>query len=435
MAGERGAEASDLVDLVSDARARTLHLVEDLRDEQWVGPYLPIVNPPAWEVGHISYFYEVFVLQEIGRGSVLADRGQELYDSFQVDHEDRWTLPILGHAEVINYHRQIETLLVRALEATVLDRYSTYLFILGVLHEDMHDEALTYTRQTHGYPAPPIGAAQSPPPVGALPGDVAVPGGTFRLGAARDADFVFDNEKWSHQVEVPRFHIARAPVTNAEFAAFVDDGGYQRRELWDFESWRWRVKARAEHPVYWRKLGGRWERRVFDVWRELEPFHPVIHVCWHEARAYCRWANRRLPSEAEWELAASGEPTADGRGITAVKRLYPWGNSPATPEHANLDGRLGGCIDVAALPAGDSAFGCRQMFGNVWEWTGDAFYPYPGFEVDGPYREYSAPWFGRPKVLRGGAWATRSRLVRNTYRNFYDPWRRDVMAGLRTCAR
>jgi len=146
-------------------------------------------------------------------------------------------------------------------------------------------------------------------------------------------------------------------------------------------------------------------------------------VSWFEAEAYCRWAGRRLPTEPEWELAAS----------TPDKRTFPWGDEPPNPTRARLDGFGLGCCDVAALPAGDSHFGCRQMIGNVWEWTASDFLPYPGFVAD-PYREYSQPWFGTHKVLRGGAWMTRSRLLRNTWRNFYQPDRRDVWAGFRTCA-
>jgi iron(II)-dependent oxidoreductase len=163
----------------------------------------------------------------------------------------------------------------------------------------------------------------------------------------------------------------------------------------------------------------------------------VLHVNWYEADAYCRWAGRRLPTEAEWETAASAEPSAGGRrgdALAPTKRRFPWGDATPTPDRANLDWRAMGCVDVGAFPAGESAFGCRQMIGNVWEWTSDDFAPYPGFEVD-PYQEYSEPWFGTHKVLRGGCWTTRSRLLRNTWRNFYRPDRRDVWAGFRTCAR
>jgi iron(II)-dependent oxidoreductase len=244
--------------------------------------------------------------------------------------------------------------------------------------------------------------------------------------------FVFDNEKWAHAVDVAPFAMARAPVTNSEFLGFVREQGYQRQEFWSPEGWAWRQQSGADHPLYWQD-DGEWLRRNFDQWLPLEPYHPVLHVNWYEADAYCRWARRRLPTEAEWELAASAEPTADGSGITAHNRRYPWRETPPTPELANMGWRSMGCIPVDALPASDSAFGCRQMIGNVWEWTQTDFGPFPGFVAD-PYADYSQPWFTGHKVLRGGCWTTRTRLVRNSWRNFYPPHRRDVWAGFRTCA-
>src|SRR5437879_1990999 len=299
-----------------------------------------------------------------------------------------------------------------------------------------------YTRQTLAYPSPTFSingerawqahvtrAAQRGGP---FPGDAEIPGGRFLLGALPGEPFVFDNEKWAHPIDVKPFAIARAAVTQAEFAAFVEDQGYQRRELWSEEGWRWRENAAAEHPVYWKREGsGRWLRRDFNCWAALEPHRPVLHVNWWEAEAYCRWAGRRLPNEAEWEVAASAEPAAGG-GLAQVKHRFPWGDDPPTPDRANLGWRELGTVDVSKCAEGDSAFGCRQMIGNVWEWTSSDFGPYPGFVID-PYKEYSQPWFGTHKVLRGGAWTTQPRLLRNTWRNFYPPHRRDVWAGFRTC--
>jgi iron(II)-dependent oxidoreductase len=157
-------------------------------------------------------------------------------------------------------------------------------------------------------------------------------------------------------------------------------------------------------------------------------------VCWYEAEAYCRWAGRRLPSEAEWEAAASCEPDRGGAALSDARRRYPWGDAPPDAHRANLDFRATGCADVAAYAEGDSAFGCRQMLGNAWEWTASDFLPYDdGFEP-GPYRDYSLPWFGTHRVLRGGCFVTSARIARNAYRNFYTPDRRDVWAGFRTCA-
>jgi iron(II)-dependent oxidoreductase len=254
------------------------------------------------------------------------------------------------------------------------------------------------------------------------------------LGATREMPFVLDNEKWAHPVEVAPFRISATSVTNAEFQAFVEAGGYQDRRLWSDEGWTWRQQAQAGQPLYWRRAAdGSWCIQSFDMFSPLRPYLPMIHVNYYEANAYCAWAGRRLPTEAEWELAASGEPASNGQGISPAKRIYPWGNEFPTPERANLDAAALGCLDVRALPDGDSAFGCRQMIGNVWEWTADTFDAYPGFEID-PYAEYSAPSFGQQKVLRGGCWVTRARVIRNTWRNFYTPDRNNIFAGFRTCA-
>ena len=426
-------DPTQLAQWVRDARERSLALVADLSPEQLEGPRLAIVNPLHWEIGHVAWFQELWALRQ-GRGEKpLREDGDSLWDSSAVAHETRWDLPLPSIEETKAYMREVRDRVVDRLAADPGSRELHYLALYSVFHEDMHDEAFTYTRQTLGYPPPPAaGSVSSQLAAGPLAGDAEVPGGTFALGAAPDEPFVFDNEKWAHPVELAPFAIARAPVTQEQFAAFVQGGGYARRELWSEAGWEWRVRAEAGHPVYWRRDARGWQRRDFDRWVALEPHRPVIHVSWYEAEAYCAWAGRRLPTEAEWEAAASLEPGPGGRGPSARKRRFPWGDDPPTPDRANLDARAGGCADVAALPAGDSAFGCRQMIGNVWEWVADDFRPYPGFVPD-MYRDYSQPWFGTHKVLRGGCWVTRARLLRNTWRNFYPPDRRDVWAGFRTC--
>jgi len=417
---------------VRDARRRTLELYADLTPEQRLGPLLAIVNPPLWELGHVGWFQERWALRE-ARGLPLVRAGDDaLYDSSVVAHDDRWTLPLFGWEETRAHLGEVERRVVDGLRGE-LSGEEDYFVRLAVFHEDMHGEAFLYTRQTLGYPAPAVaGLAAVTAGGGPLGGDARVPGGRFAVGARPGAEpFVFDNEKWAHEVEVAPFAIARAPVTEAEMAGFIDDGGYRRRELWSEAGWRWREAESASHPVYWQRDGLDWMVREFDRWRPHAPHRPVVHLAWFEAEAFCRWAGRRLPSEVEWEVAAAGEP--DGRGGLGGARRFPWGDQPPSPERANLDLRMAGPIEVGALPDGDSAFGCRQMIGNVWEWTATDFGPYPGFEID-PYQEYSAPWFGDHKVLRGGCYATRARLLRNTWRNFYKPDRRDVLAGFRTCA-
>lgn len=425
-----------LAEILKDARARTLELVAGLDGDQLMGPKLDIVNPLLWEIGHLAWFHEHFALRALDGGSALLPGADALYDSSAVHHDARWELPLPSLAGTLDYMARVQDAMLERLDRDPAGEAQSYLYRLTTFHEDMHDEAFVWTRQTLGWLEPDFAAARGGPPqdaeAGPLPGDVEVPGGTFTLGSGREASFVFDNEKWAHAVEIEPFRIARAPVTNAEFAAFVADGGYRDPRFWDEDGWRWRTRAQAEHPVYWAARDGGWAERRFHRVAPLAPHRPVIHVNWYEVNAYCRWKGRRLPTEAEWEAAASGEPGGDGT-LAAHRRTWPWGEAAPAREHANLDGRVVGTVDVAAHAAGDSAFGCRQMLGNVWEWTASVFEPYPGFSADA-YRDYSAPWFGTRRVLRGGAWVTRSRMLNNRYRNFFTPERRDVFAGFRTVA-
>lgn len=456
----------ELISTMREFRTRTLDLVGDLNDDQMIGPRLPIVNPPLWEIGHVAWFQEFWVLRQLRRERPLIENGDRIYNSTDVAHDTRWELLLPSRENTLRYMNDV---LARTIDriggAGELTADEIYFYFLAAFHEGMHAEALAYTRQTLGYPAPQFTteAQVLPEQGGPCSGDVEIPGGTFTIGADPDFPFVFDNEKWAHAVEVKPFRIAKAPVTNGQFADFVAAGGYRTPEYWSPEGWRWLQSGGSpalessfsrfwkktltespahnkrdeslDHPLYWhREADGRWQQRIFDQFRPLNEYFPVIHVSWYEAEAYCNWANRRLPTEAEWEAAASGEATIDRKRIGGRRRHFPWGNDPPSFERANLDWRHSGIVEVGAYPAGDSAFGCRQMIGNVWEWTVDDFLPYPGFTVD-PYKEYSQPWFGTHKVLRGGCWATRSLLIRNTWRNFYTPDRRDVWAGFRTCAK
>ena len=461
-----GMSAGQIIGQLRAFRARTLALVEDLSNAQLIGPRLSIVNPPLWEIGHVAWFQEFWVLRHWLKQKPLIENGDQLYNSTDVAHDTRWELLLPSREQTLCY---MEEVLNRCIENLAgpgpLSPETFYFYLLAAFHESMHAEALAYTRQTLGYPAPNLAAikANDEPSGAPLHGDVEVPGGMFSIGATADFPFVFDNEKWAHAVTLEPFRIARAPVTNGEFRAFVEDGGYRHLKFWSAAGWQWLERGgapqlersfakffnktlneptevtafteRLEHPVYWRRgAGGRWQQRIFDRYVPLKENFPVVHVSWFEAEAYCNWAGRRLPTEAEWEAAASGESADHGHSVGERRRHFPWGDEPPDEERANLDWRAGGVVDVSAHPSGDSAFGCRQMIGNVWEWTADDFLPYPGFTID-PYKEYSNPWFGSHKVLRGGCWTTSSLLIRNTWRNFYTADRRDVWAGFRTCAK
>jgi iron(II)-dependent oxidoreductase len=416
-------DSHQLKDELLACRRRTRQLTEDLDGRQLLGPKLPIVNPVLWELGHVAWFQERWCLRtrpdETLSDSVI-EGADALYDSSAVAHGFRWELPLPDLRGTLGYQDKVLERVLERLERRGDDEWLLYFVQLALFHEDMHAEAFHYTRQTLRYTEPRLEAGTRGDVGDPLPGDAEISGGTFRLGARRNSGYVFDNEKWAHPVELQPFAISRTPVTNAEFLGFVREGGYRREEFWLPEGWAWRAREQTAGPRYWSQHDGDWLERRFDRLVPLQPDLPVMHVNWYEAQAYCRFAGRRLPTEAEWECAAGGPE----------KRRYSWGDDPPSGAKANFEGT--GRVPVAALPQGDSACGCRQMLGNVWEWTSSTFIPYPGFAHD-PYVDYSVPWFDTHKVLRGGSFATTARLVRNTWRNFYTADRYDMFAGFRTC--
>ncbi|NOQ90468.1 MAG: ergothioneine biosynthesis protein EgtB [Gammaproteobacteria bacterium] len=419
-----------VIDL-KDARQRTLKLVDKLDQQQIIGPQLDTVNPLLWEIGHVAYFYEFWILRHLDAKASFLSNADELYDSINIAHEDRWDLPLLSLHETKAYMQQVMDAVISRLPNKTVNAQDIYLTRYAVFHEDMHTEAFTYTRRTLDYPAPVFSnnvlhdEAYS---ACTLEDDVEIEGGDYMLGAPEDTSFCFDNEKCQHSVEVKPFAIARCATSYQQYANFVAGDGYNTQSYWDKEGWDWLQKNNIQSANGWKQdADGNWLIKHFDQWLPMNPDAAVIHINWYEASAYCRWACRRLPTEAEWELAASGSPENINE-----KRQYPWGDESPGDKHANMNSRAMRTIDVGALPDSDSAFGCRQMLGNVWEWTADTFNPYPDFTAD-MYQDYSQPLFGQTKVLRGGAWTTRSRMIRNTWRNYYGPDRNDVFAGFRTC--
>ena len=406
-----------------DARARSLAIYAHLDLGALEVPQISIVNLPLWELAHLAWFQEYWCLRRLKseaptRDSILPG-ADAMFDSGAVPHATRWMLPYPPQERLFRYMEETLEATIAACDRVAEDEL--YYFALSVLHEDMHGEALLMTLQTLGLPAPAIAVAPAASAAVATR-DIPFEGGAFAMGSELPSPhFVFDNEKHAHPVAVAPFAMATRPTTQGEFAAFVEDDGYSRSELWTEAGWAWREAAGREAPLHWRRNGSAWQRCTHGRWAALDANAPMIHLTLHEALAWCRWAGRRLPTEAEWEFAARNAGGDD---------RYPWGDAPL--ETLALDYRRSGARTVSD-PATASRAGMEMLIGGVWEWTSSPFLPYPGF-APGPYRDYSQPWFGDHFVLRGGSFATRGRLVHSRFRNFYRPERADIFAGMRTCA-
>src|SRR5262249_16400142 len=359
-----GASAQELAAQLGDARSSTRRLTDDLSTQQLMGPMLPIVNPILWEIGHVGWFHEYWTLRHAHGATPILARADALWNSSTVAHATRWDLDLPDRGGVFGYMADVLSRQVDRLAGGV-DLRARYFYDLAIRHEDMHVEALAYTRQTLSYARPQALGSPARQRAGAWGDDVDVLGGQWQLGSKPADGFVFDNQKWAHAVSIPPCRIAKARVTRAELGGLGEGGGYQRREFWGMPGWEWRARAGAEHPAYWlNNEGDSWTWRNHDKVEALPPHAPVAFVNWYEAQAYCNWAERRLPPEAEWEAAAVGEPSATGLRLANVKRRWPWGEAAPSAGRANLGFSFDGPLDVAACAAGDSAFGCRQMIGN-----------------------------------------------------------------------
>ena len=389
----RDGPAAAVRDALLLARARTLALADAWFAAARPVPYAPERNPPLWELGHVAWFQEWWVGRnperalgvacdpDAPRAPSLLAQADAWYDSSRVAHRSRWSLPLPDEAATRDY-------LAATLAATLsqLDALgpepgdaALYFFRLVALHEQMHAEAAVYMADSLGV------ALEAPPPTArpaplSHPAELALPAQTFRIGCG-PRGFAFDNELQGHEVTLAAADVDARAVDWSRFLPFVEAGGYEQRHWWDDAGWAWLQGLPQRQPAALRHGAAGWQQRRAGRWSALAPGDAATHLNAHEAQAWCRWAGRRLLTEAEWECAALTLPG------------FAWG--------------------------------------EAWEWTGSTFDPYPGFTPH-PYRDYSQPWFGTRRVLRGASRATAPVLAHARYRNYFEPHRQDIFSGLRS---
>src|ERR687894_1808604 len=428
----RGAVSKDvLAEKLEEARERTRFLLGPVSEEDLVAQHDQIMSPLIWDYGHIGNYEELWLLQK-AHGKVLSKR--ELYDMYDASlhpREERPSLNLLDRKDAELYLDAVRKAVLEMLEDADLDGDDPllkdgFVYEMIVQHEYQHNETMLQTLQLkRGEGYEPESRVELPAGSASEREMIHIPPGEFVMGTD-DRARALDNERSAHVVDLPGFLIDATPVTNGAYLRFVEDGGYERPELWSLAGWEYIKEERISAPKHWYQPEPHsWWTERFGFDEPLDPAAPVVHVSWYEADAYARWADKRLPTEEEWEKAASWDPE------TGTKRLYPWGDGLPTLVHANLDQLAFRAAEVGAYPEGASAYGVLGMIGDVWEWTSSDLYAYPGFEAF-PYREYSEIFFGPGhKVLRGGAWATRRNVIRTSFRNWDLPERRQIFAGLR----
>ena len=432
-------EESALKELIAaelDAvRDRSLGLtVEALEAPELTAQVSPLMSPLVWDLAHVGNYEELWLLRAAAGMEAMRPEIDDLYDAFEHPRAERPQLPLLPPDEARAYISTVRAKVLDSLDSVRFDQdepltRSGFVYGMVVQHEHQHDETMLATHQLRkGAPAlldppgtPPNTSPRDPA------GEVLIEAGPFEMGTTDDP-WAYDNERPAHIVDLPAYYIDTDPVTNADYLAFMEAGGYDDPRHWHPDGWEWRCRSGKRAPAFWtRDQSGLWLRRRFGRTEPVPLDEPVQHVCWYEADAYARWAGKRLPTEAEWEKAARWDPAAQR------SRRYPWGDT-YEEGRANLGQRLLRPAPVGAYASGASAYGVRQLIGDVWEWTSTDFHGYPGFRSF-PYKEYSEVFFGPDyKVLRGGSWATHPIAVRGTFRNWDFPIRRQIFSGFR-CAR
>lgn len=396
-------------------RTGTLKLFEGMSYDTFCRQAHPDFSPVGWHLGHIALTESLWILERCAGNPPLFPQYRRLFAADGLPKGERISLPPLS--EVCCYLETVREQVFKYLEVAPLDQQER-LWRWLLQHESQHGETIAFVLQLQR-----LGISDQwsinrfqwsknnvTPDNRQLREMVKIPAGEFELGnESKDA---LDNERPVHQVYLDSYWIDRYPVTCGQYQEFIAAGGYQNSHWWSSAGWKWLQENPVNQPLYW----------------SAEDNHPVCGVSWYEADAYARFAGKRLPTEAEWEKAASWDASA------GCRRTYPWGEAEPTAQYCNHDNTAGQTTAVDHYPDGQSPYGCFDMLGNVWEWTDSWFDGYEGF-TSFPYTGYSQVYFdGEHRVLRGSSWATRPWAMRCSFRNWYHPGVRQIFAGFR-CAR
>lgn len=413
-----------------ETRKRTLELVKTLEKDDFVVQTAFFMSPPKWHIGHVSWIYEA-IISKIDKNYEFYSKEyseylNSYYQQFGVPH-DKGLRGVISRPtvdQIFQYFNIINQRVEKFLSTHELTEEDKRLIIMGFHHECQHQELLIYDLQhslAEQYIPIKKNKITSSEPIEKK--SIFIKGGLFSLGYNGN-DFCYDIELPEHKVFLNDFKIDAFPVSNKEYLEFMNDGGYENYKYWLSDGWEKVKKNEWKSPMYWEKVEGKWKIRDFHGIRDVNPNEPVCHVSYYEADAYCKWANKRLPTEAEWEKAACWNEEKQ------VKTIFPWGNEFPSIEKCNLlESYNWKCSEIGSYTEGKSHSGCYQMIGDVWEWTSSEFIGYPGFKSG--FDEYNDKWFTNQKVLRGGSFGTPQMSIRGSYRNFFRLDERWLFAGFR----
>ena len=419
-----------LVEQFRETRSRTLELVKNLKKDDFVVQTASYMSPPKWHIGHVSWIYEA-IMSKLDKNyefhsKEFSEYLNSYYQQFGVPHDKKLrgitSRPTVD--EIFQYFNTINQKVEKFIESRELSEDEKKLIIIGFHHECQHQELLVYDLQhllAEQYL--PVRKNKIEKQQETQKEFVEIKGGLYTMGY-NGKNYCYDIELPEHKTYLENFKMGIFPITNQEYLEFMNDGGYETYKHWLSDGWEKVKLNKWDSPMYWEKINDKWYVRDFLGIREINPNEPVCHVSYYEADAYCKWAGKRLPTEAEWEKASCWNEEKQ------EKTIFPWGNDAPTEEKCNLlESHHWGCTEIGTYPNGISQSGCQQMIGDVWEWTTSEFMGYPGFKSG--FDEYNDKWFTNQKVLRGGSFGTPKMSIRGSYRNFFRLDERWLFSGFR----